>query len=152
MDTYYHHLPPTTTTTVSSFVPTALTQPFFELETWDFACNFILTLMMMSTTTTTTSTTTTTKKNVNFFFKVCFFQHFFWSKIFFQQTSFSTKNLHKKIKFSFFTKNLNFEIIQLLINWFSTAVTNCLQLCGWGVCYQMELATASLACYIPLPL
>jgi len=50
---------------MSSFVPTAITWPFFELETWDFALRFILMMMMMSTTTT--------KKNHFFFNKKMFF-------------------------------------------------------------------------------
>ena len=29
---------------MSSLILTAITWPFFELETWDFACKFILTL------------------------------------------------------------------------------------------------------------
>ena len=77
------------------------------------------------------------------------FQHFFFqkknfNKHFFFNIFFSTKNffLH------FFTKKINFKIIQLLINWVSAAVTNCHQLWDLGVCYPMELATASIACFI----
>ena len=82
------------------------------------------------------------------------FQHFFFKKkifltnIFFQHFFFNKKFCTKIFFLHFFTKNFNFKIIQLLINWVSAAVTNCHQLWGLGVCYPMELATASLACFI----
>jgi len=77
------------------------------------------------------------------------FQHFFFQKKIFNKHFFFNKKFSTKFFFlHFFTKNFNFKIIQLLINWVSAAVTNCHQLWGLGVCYPMELATASLACFI----